>query len=584
MYKNVRPKAIRNDRVAITTTYTDEDGDEITISSDEELADAFTQFVNSVPPVVRAKSVVGKKKAATKNAESKESTKIEEKTNSAQNRVDIRAPTSVPTAPVKRVAVPSPPKKVAEDRTNSLPAGIDPNFIHGRHTCDGCLTTPIFGVRYHAKNLPDYDLCSNCHTNYKGTDLVFEPQQLDRDRHLQLRWQRRQIRRSRPMARTVGVGAVPSARSCAGHVPSGTQTRKVIESMDDALKEAVRRSLLESWPSKKKENKEKEEKAKSESQTVKTHEETISVDSSTKENENEIDIPVVEKPKEDTKVPDVPAAPVVPQVPVVPAVPIVPQVPVVVPVVDISPGNEHTKKTLETMDPKVKEALSRSLNAFFSRRLNKNEYSSQEASDLLSPTNETQRKINSMDPKTKDAIRRSLNQFFADRRAANLSGEESEGQKKDQIKRTQAILDTMDTETKGKLNDFFSSLSKKKASYNNSEDEETKNEITSVVVDIIVDDDDEDLSHGIESFDASNASRHEQKSTDINHDSDLKLSEESDVIHQSESKLSDESETKEGEWQMVSEDDEMIAVAAQMLGSALFQSDASLAHDSNASS
>ena len=27
-------------------------------------------------------------------------------------------------------------------------------FIHGRHTCDSCLTTPIVGKRYHATNLP----------------------------------------------------------------------------------------------------------------------------------------------------------------------------------------------------------------------------------------------------------------------------------------------------------------------------------------------------------------------------------------------------------------------------------------------
>jgi hypothetical protein len=484
--------------------------------------------------------------------------------------------TSVPLAPVKRVAVASPPKKPAEDTTNPLPAGIDPSFIHGRHTCDGCLTTPIFGVRYHAKNLPDYDLCSNCHKNYKGTDIIFEPQQLDRDRHLQLRWQRRQNRRSRPMTRKLGLGAAPSVRPCGARVPSGTQTRKVIDTMDDALKEAVRRSLLDALPPKKKENKEKEEKAQSEteSQTGKTPEDSVSVAASSKE-VKELDIPVVEQPKEDSQVP------VAPVVPVVPRVPIVPQVPVV----DISPGNEHTKKALETMDPKVKEALSRSLNAFFSRRLNKTETSSEVARDLLSPTVDTQRKIDSMDPKTKDAIRTSLNQFFADRRATKESGEKSDEQKQDEIKRTQAILDTMDSDAKKKLNEFFDNLSKKRASCNKSEDEETKNEITSVVVDIVVDDDDEDLSHGVESYDLSYASKNEQKSTDINHDSVSKLSEESDIIiPQSESKQSEESETKD-EWQMVTEDDEMIAVAAQMLGSALFQSDASLAHDdSNASS
>lgn len=80
------------------------------------------------------------------------------------------------------------------------------------------------------------------------------------------------------------------------------------------------------------------------------------------------------------------------------------------------------------------------------------------------------------------------------------------------------------------------------------DDETTDVEIPSVVLDIVVDDDDDDLSEGTE--DESNADT----------DDDSKISEDSSV--------------KNGEWQMVTEDDEMIAVAAQMLGSALFQSDA----------
>ena len=51
-------------------------------------------------------------------------------------------------------------------------------FIHGRHTCDQCLTTPIVGARYHALNLPDYDLCASCFGNYKGSEITFEEAQL----------------------------------------------------------------------------------------------------------------------------------------------------------------------------------------------------------------------------------------------------------------------------------------------------------------------------------------------------------------------------------------------------------------------
>ena len=67
-------------------------------------------------------------------------------------------------------------------------------FIHGRHTCDGCLTTPIIGKRYNACNMSDYDLCENCFSNYKGNEIQFEPAELERDRNLQDRWRRRKFR------------------------------------------------------------------------------------------------------------------------------------------------------------------------------------------------------------------------------------------------------------------------------------------------------------------------------------------------------------------------------------------------------
>ena len=60
-------------------------------------------------------------------------------------------------------------------------------FIHGRHTCDSCLTTPIIGARYHAKNRSDFDLCETCFLSYRGPE-EFEPAELDRDRPMQDRW------------------------------------------------------------------------------------------------------------------------------------------------------------------------------------------------------------------------------------------------------------------------------------------------------------------------------------------------------------------------------------------------------------
>lgn len=56
---------------------------------------------------------------------------------------------------------------------------------------DACLTTPIVGKRFHAVNMQDYDLCQNCHGNYRGTEIQFEEAELDRDGPMQERWHRR---------------------------------------------------------------------------------------------------------------------------------------------------------------------------------------------------------------------------------------------------------------------------------------------------------------------------------------------------------------------------------------------------------
>lgn len=500
-------KAVRNGRVSVSTTYTDEDGDEITISSDEELADAFAQFVNSEPPVVRAKAVVMKQqKKVGAGSQNQDRSGLNRVQNREFNRLQknpaflagmtnlnqVKPP--VPFPSVVRLPPVAPPKKADGNTKVDDTLGCDPDFIHGRHTCDGCLSTPIYGIRYHATNKADYDICSSCHSNYTGTDITFKPMQLDRDRHLQTRWQRRRMKRCRPMVKRQGLD---------NGLQSGTQTLKVIEGLDGPLKEAIRRSLVDSWP---KENKSEEASVK----TVTTEEGSVTA-----------------TPKEE----DIPVATCV----------------------EISAGNEHTQKSLDRMDPKVKEALSRNLNQFFARRCaDRNKDSVSPSDDMnLFPTIETQKKIDSMDSAVKEAVHRSLNQFFATRRASKENKNEEEGD----IQRTQEILDTMDGETKERisrsLNDFFARRMNKNETQ--SECEHVKEDMPSVVIDIVVDDDDDDLSH--ETEDASK----------IDLDNESKMSEDS---------------AKNDEWQMVTEDDEMIAVAAQMLGSALFQSDASLVHDS----
>ena len=139
------------------------------------------------------------------------------------------------------------------------------HFIHGRHTCDGCLTTPIIGLRWHSTNLPDYDLCDRCKGNYKGDDIKFEAVELDRDRAFQTRWQRRQVRRARqarfaharfaernrcdkPMssAQAAAAAAAASGRSTSSSSEmTAPETKKGKDVMDVALKEAIRRSLAD---------------------------------------------------------------------------------------------------------------------------------------------------------------------------------------------------------------------------------------------------------------------------------------------------------------------------------------------------
>ena len=89
------------------------------------------------------------------------------------------ASTVPPVAPVPPSDSSATAPSLATPSEESKPGPVPERpFIHGRHTCDGCLTTPIIGQRFHAVNLPDYDLCSNCRNNYKGEEIQFEPVEL----------------------------------------------------------------------------------------------------------------------------------------------------------------------------------------------------------------------------------------------------------------------------------------------------------------------------------------------------------------------------------------------------------------------
>ena len=46
-------------------------------------------------------------------------------------------------------------------------------FIHRDHKCDGCLTKPIVGKKFHSLHVPNYDLCEECYKRCHGTSDDF---------------------------------------------------------------------------------------------------------------------------------------------------------------------------------------------------------------------------------------------------------------------------------------------------------------------------------------------------------------------------------------------------------------------------
>eukprot|EP00934_Nitzschia_sp_Nitz4_P004569 Nitzschia sp. Nitz4//scaffold33_size148984//11444//14014//NITZ4_002910-RA/size148984-snap-gene-0.17-mRNA-1//-1//CDS//3329548373//4559//frame0 len=204
----------------VSLTYFDADDDTITIASDEELLDAIEQFKEA--KVLRITTEVKPKAAATFRVSDRGTSTADAAgfhhrphrnvlgsvvgaLSSAVSQVQDTFTTEEGTAPPPPSAPrePEPASENANAQTTAsapAPAADDAEededspelFIHGRHTCDSCLVTPIVGKRYHADNIPDYDLCEKCYSNYTGKDIKFSSVELDRDRAFQLRWRRRQ--------------------------------------------------------------------------------------------------------------------------------------------------------------------------------------------------------------------------------------------------------------------------------------------------------------------------------------------------------------------------------------------------------
>lgn len=89
-------------------------------------------------------------------------------------------PKATPKTPEPKVTPKTPEPPAESDSAPQPETAPKPEipFIHGRHTCDSCLKTPIVGERFHATNIKDYDLCASCHDNYSGTEIEFEAVEL----------------------------------------------------------------------------------------------------------------------------------------------------------------------------------------------------------------------------------------------------------------------------------------------------------------------------------------------------------------------------------------------------------------------
>ena len=126
-------------------------------SNNERQPPALHQAVESIVGVL-ANAVIGLQAAVPTNTESATET---------QNMGNDTPATTDRSTPVANEE-----PQATEEEKEERP------WIHGRHTCDACLTTPIVGKRFHAQNMADYDLCQNCFENYKGEEIKFEEVQL----------------------------------------------------------------------------------------------------------------------------------------------------------------------------------------------------------------------------------------------------------------------------------------------------------------------------------------------------------------------------------------------------------------------
>ena len=115
-------------------SYTDEEGDKITVATDNELFEALT-VQDEMRPSLSKKLYTFKIDSATSSGTPKLGA------SSGEEQAFTAAPS---------------------EESKSFSPGEDSAPIHSRVECDGCGVFPIVGGRFKCSVRDDYDLCSSC--------------------------------------------------------------------------------------------------------------------------------------------------------------------------------------------------------------------------------------------------------------------------------------------------------------------------------------------------------------------------------------------------------------------------------------
>lgn len=157
-------------------TYRDEEGDQVQISTDEELADAmlWKQEMSDVLHVLASVKEVNGPTISPVDGRSYKSKPVLDLVDAifsfVAGTVDIIRD-EIKVAKHKSAEKSAEAPKAQDSERDEL--SFDPNFVHNRHTCDGCGVSPIVGHRYHATNIPDCDLCAGCRDKCALADISF---------------------------------------------------------------------------------------------------------------------------------------------------------------------------------------------------------------------------------------------------------------------------------------------------------------------------------------------------------------------------------------------------------------------------